>query len=147
MDKILLYSIKEVMVYYRNNTTDEDLYNITVALKDTIANHNCKTLFDLIKIKVPQVHMDSCMLNYFPLDTNKIHWKIEGFICKSLDILLKAIENGETDLIYDISDMLQGIPDIEYWKIAKNMRDYWKDYVRPVKRKWKLYGLDKYKPK
>lgn len=99
---MLLYSIKEVMVYCRSNTTDKDLYNITLALKDSIVNHNCKTFFDLIKIKVPHVHIDSCMLNYSPLDSNKVHWKIEGFICKSLGILLKAIESTETDLIYQI---------------------------------------------
>ncbi len=142
MDKILLYNIKEVMVYCRNNTTDKDLHNITAALKDSIINHNYKTLFDLIKIKAPHIHMESYILDSSPLDNNKVHWKIERFICKSLELLLKAIENREIDLIYDISDMLQGIPDIDCWETAKNMRDYWRDYVRPVKRKWKLYDLE-----
>lgn len=147
MDKVLLYCIKEIMVYYRNNTTDIDLYNMTLELKDSIINHNCKTLFNWIKIKVPHIYTDSYILDYSPLDSNKIHWKIEKFICQSLDILLKAIEKREMELIYDISDMLQGIPNIEYWEIAKNMRYYWRDYVKPVKRKWNLYELDRYKPK
>ncbi len=43
--------------------------------------------------------------------------------------------------------MLQGIPNIEYWEIEKNMRDYWRNYVKPVKKKWRLFELDKYKPK
>ena len=50
-------------------------------------------------------------------------------------------------MIYQISDMLQGIPDLEYWSKAKNMRNYWRYYVEPVKRKWKLKELEKYKPK
>lgn len=147
MDKMLLYSIKEIMVYYRTNTTDRDLYKITLELKDSIINNNFEALFNLIKHKMPHIHVDSYISDYSLLDSNKIYWKIERFICESLDILLKAIEKREIRLIYDISDMLQGIPDVEYWETEKNMRDYWRDYVRPVKRRWKLRKLDKYTPR
>lgn len=147
MDKMLLYSIKEIMIYYRVNTTDKDLYKITLELKDSIRSNSFEVLFDLIKHKIPHINVASYTSDYPMLDSNRIYWKIEGFICESLDILLKAIENREIELIYDISDMLQGIPDVEYWKTAKNMRDYWRDYVKPIKRKWKLCELDKYDPR
>lgn len=73
--------------------------------------------------------------------------KIEQFLCDCLGILQGAVEQGNTQLIYDLSDMLQGIPDLKYWKSSKNMRDYWKIYVKSVKKKWKLDMLDRYQPK
>lgn len=136
----LVKSIKGAMAHYRNNPEDKNLCLVACAIRNVITDNsrdNSKILVQLLEENIHSVYLGKldkdCL--YFPGDDFPEIWQ---FICSSIDIMVKAFENGETALVYDISDMLQGVPDFEYWKSGKNMRAYWKSYIRPVERKWKL---------
>lgn len=117
MNDQLLQSFKDAMIDIRSNTRDANLKKIVLSLQETI-------------------HTDN--------ESDKKYQEFKGFLGASLDILLNAAAQGQDALVYDLSDMLQGMPDLKYWHSSKNMNYYWKDYVEPVKKKWKLRELDLY---
>lgn len=117
MNDQLLHNFKDVMIDIRSNTRDAKLKQIVLSLQESI-------------------HTDN--------ESDKKYQEFEGFLSASLDILLNAATQGQDILVYDLSDMLQGMPDLKYWHSSKNMSSYWRDYVQPVKRKWKLRELDLY---
>ena len=84
---------------------DKDLTKIVLELKNSINSHNCEAFLGMIKNKMPQIDVDSFTSRGLIFTEDKKHSYIEQFICENLDILLKSIENGEIDLIYDISDI------------------------------------------
>ena len=143
MDSLLqefIISIKGAMVYYRNNPEDKNLCLVACSIKNVITDNsgdNSKILVQLLEENIPSVYLGKldkdCL--YFPGDGFPEIWQ---FICTSIDLMAEAYKHGETEVVYDISDMLQGIPDFRYWNSRKNMHSYWKHYIRPVKRKWKL---------
>ncbi len=117
MNDQLLHNFKDVMIDIRSNTRDENLKHIVLSLQESIHTEN---------------------------ESDKKYQEFEGVLSAALDILLNAAAQGQDALVYDLSDMLQGMPDLKYWHSSKNMSYYWKDYVKPVKRKWKLRELDLY---
>lgn len=118
MDNKLLNKMKDDMIYIRSNSKDKKVEETALALKESISR-------------------DVSTEN--PLEA-------EQFILYSLDLLLEAIQKEEFLMVYDISDMLQGMPNVEYWQLKKNMRYYWRDYVIPVEKRWQIEGFYKYKP-
>lgn len=144
MNDLLIENLKSIMVYFRNYTDDSDLPQMVMALKDAVRNNGNEIIVQRIKRNMPK--MEDWIREGLPsFDYHSA--EIEHFLSDCLDILEKAVKEGNTQLVYDLSDMLQGIPDLKYWKSSKNMRDYWKIYVKPVKKKWKLDMLDIYQPK
>lgn len=117
MNDQLLHNFKNVMIDIRSNTRDENLKKIVLSLQESIHSDN---------------------------ESDNKYQEFEEFLSASLDILLNAVAQRQDDLVYDLSDMLQGMPDLKYWHSSKNMSFYWKDYVEPVKKKWKLRELDLY---
>ena len=144
MNNLVIENFKSIMIYIRNYPEDSDLSQMFLALKDAIQNNDNDIIVQKIKRNMPEmanwVQEGSVSIEYhaFPM--------VEQFLCDCLDILLKAVEQKNARLIYDLSDMLQGMPDLEFWESSKNMRLYWKNYVRPVKKKWRLGRLDRYHP-
>lgn len=118
MDNRILNKMKDDMIYIRSNTRDKELANTVSAWKDSISYKG----------------------------SDEVYLDMEQFILFSLDLLLEAIKQEEFLRIYDISDMLQNIPNTEYWQLKNNMRAYWRDYVIPVAKRWKIDGFYKYKP-
>ncbi len=143
MDNLLqefIISIKGVMVHYRNNPEDKNLCLVACLIKNVITDNNennSKILVQVLEENIPLIYLGKLDkdYSYFPGDGFSEIWQ---FICTSIDIMTEAYKHGETAVVYDISDMLQGIPDFKYWNSKKNMHSYWKCYIRPVKRKWKL---------
>lgn len=149
MNKLLLESIKIVMVYYRNKPKDKGLKEVVLAVKTSITTgdniifletlkKNSPEAFGLLetlKKDLPEVLIS---LNEDVKYSGRKCQNIEHFICDSLDIMLTAYSHNKTGLVYDIADMLQGIPDLKYWKVTKNMHSYYKVYVKPVAKKYNL---------
>ena len=151
MNKLLLESIKIAMVYYRNKPEDKGLKEVILAAKTSIIigdniiflnalkknSREAFRLLETLKKNLPEVSKEISLnkdLNY----SGRKYQKIEYFICDSFNIMLTAYSSNKTGLVYDIADMLQGIPDLQYWKAAKNMRSYYKVYVKPVAKKYNL---------
>lgn len=151
MNKLLLESIKIAMVYYRNKPEDKGLKEVILAAKTSIIigdniiflnalkknSPEAFKLLETLKKNLPEVSKEISLnkdLNY----SGRKYQKIEYFICDSFNIRLTAYSSNKTGLVYDIADMLQGIPDLQYWKAAKNMRSYYKVYVKPVAKKYNL---------
>lgn len=155
MNKLLLESIKIVMVYYRNKPEDKGLKEVVLAAKTSITTgnniifletlkKNSKEAFGLLealKKDLPDVLKGIFLeisLNEDVKYSGRKCQKIEYFMCNSLDIMLTAYSHNKTGLVCDIADMLQGIPDLEYWKMAKSIYRYYKVYVKPVAKKYNL---------
>lgn len=136
MNRLLLKNIKSIMVYIRNYPDDSELPQMIVALKDALQNNDNDIIVQKIKRNMPKVTdwIQEGSSSSEQYDDSVV----EQFLCDCLNILLEAWEQENTRLVYDLSDMLQGIPDLEYWKSSKNMRDYWNVYVNPVKKEWDL---------
>ncbi len=145
MNNLLVENFKSIMVYIRNFPDDRDLSQMLFALKDAMQNSDN----DIIVLRIKR-NMTK-MINWIQEESVPVEYHdspmVKQFLCDCLEILLKAAEQKNVQLIYDLSDMLQGIPDLKFWESSKNMRDYWEIYVKPVKRKWKLNRLDRYQPK
>lgn len=141
MNNLLLRNLKAIMMYFRNNPEDSNLGKTIIGLKSCILSDNNDTLFVIINRNIPQIASELYMSKDRVSFDDKNHPEIEWFICDSLDIISDSLEKGESGLIYDLSDMLQEIPDLEFWKYRKNIRRFWKIYVKPVKRKWNLVKL------
>lgn len=128
------------MVYIRNYQDDSDLSQIFLALKDAIQKSDNDIIIKKIKRNMPE------MADWVQEGSGSIGYTdspmVEQFLCDCLDILLKAREQKNTQLIYELSDMLQAIPNPEYWESSKSMRNYWKNYIKPVKKKWRIDRLD-----
>lgn len=140
MNNLVIENFKSIMVYIRNYQDDSDLSQIFLALKDAIQKSDNDIIIKKIKRNMPE------MADWVQEGSGSIEYHdspmVEQFLCDCMDILSKALEQKNTQLIYELSDMLQGIPNLEFWGASKNMRDYWKNYVKPVKKKWRLDMLD-----
>ena len=139
MNNLLVENFKSIMVYIRNYPDDSDLSQILIALEDAIQNIDNDILVNGIKRKMPK------MTNWIQEGSDSVEYHgspmVEKFLCDCLEILSEAVEQKNIQLIYDLSDMLQGIPDLKFWESSKNICDYWEIYVKPVKKKWKLDEL------
>lgn len=144
MNNLVIENFKSIMVYIRNYPDDSDLSQIFLALKDAIQNSDNDIIVQRIKRNMPE------MANWVQEGLGSIKYHdslmVEQFLCDCLETLLEAVEQKNAQLIYDLSDMLQGMPDLEFWGSSKNMRLYWGNYVEPVKKKWRLERLDRYQP-
>ncbi|MCH5268342.1 MAG: hypothetical protein J1E62_08370 [Lachnospiraceae bacterium] len=141
MNNLLLHNLKEIMLYFRNHPEDAGLGRTITGLKSCILSDNNDTLFVIINQNIPKLAPYLFMSKDVVSFDDTEHPEIEWFICDSLDIMSDSVEKGESRLVYELSDMLQEIPDLEYWKYRKNIRQFWKVYVKPVKRKWNLVKL------
>lgn len=138
MNDALLNNIKECMIYFRNNTDADDLDKVIFYIKDAMYYH--ENLSQMLKKNTPQIVMKLALSE--EMNSSEIEYPvIEQFLFDCFEYLLEAIARKEMALVYDLSDMMQGIPDLEYWSVSKDMRSYWKVYVVPVKKKWKLVRL------
>lgn len=54
--------------------------------------------------------------------------------------LKDAIQNSDNDII--VQRIKRNMPNPEYWESPKSMRNYWGNYVKPVKKKWRIERLD-----
>ncbi len=142
MNNLLVENFKSIMVYIRNFPDDRDLSQMLFALKDAMQNSDN----DIIVLRIKR-NMKK-MIHWVQEESVPVEYHdspmVKQFLCDCLEILLKAEEQENVQLIYDLSDMLQGIPDLKFWESSKNMQDYWEIYVKPVKKKWKLNRLDRY---
>ena len=140
MNNLVIENFKSIMVYIRNYQDDNDLSQIFLVLKDAIQKSDNDIIIKKIKRNMPE------MADWVQEGSGSIEYPdspmVEQFLCDCLDILSEAVERGNTRLIYDLSDMLQGMPDLEFWESSRDMRDYWGNYVKPVKKKWRLERLD-----
>ena len=59
----------------------------------------------------------------------------KDFVLSSLHILCKELEEKRYDFAYDIVDMLHAFPHMIICNDKKQIRNYWKIYVRPVMKK------------
>ena len=140
MNNLVIENFKSIMVYIRNYPDDSDLSQIFLALKAAIQKSDNDIIIKKIKRNMPE------MADWVQEGSGSIEYHdspmIEHFLCDCLNILLEAVEQKNVPLIYELSDMLQGIPNLEFWGSSKDMRDYWEIYVNPVKERWRLDRLD-----
>lgn len=154
LSSCMIYNMKEIMIYVRNNVNNNDLYNIVSGLQKAISDGDNKILLEIKKQHLFgwDVSIEECSTEVV-FNESDYYSKYDKLLFKFVDVLVNATIQRNNLLVYDISDMLQAFPDLKYWKVSKKMRkvqksihSYWKYCVCPVISKWKLEELNVYKP-
>ena len=64
--------------------------------------------------------------------------QLKQYIIKTLELIKNNILVQNFEMAYDIVDMLQGLPVITEINRKKELKQYWKIYVMPFQKKWKV---------
>jgi len=70
--------------------------------------------------------------------------ELKIFIIRALELMKISIELQNDKMAYDIADMLHALPDIIIANRKNCLKEYWKIYVKPVQKKWKIFKEFKY---
>ncbi|MBQ7776706.1 MAG: hypothetical protein IJ379_12375 [Lachnospiraceae bacterium] len=63
---------------------------------------------------------------------------IEDMVTRLCEALQSALNDCNYEFAYDIADIIQAIPDREYWYDKSSMKSWQKIYIRPVEKKWRV---------
>ena len=122
----------------RTDIEDKENIALTTAVKNTLQG---KTDFDetemfLIKIAEKHgLHIEKNE-NFQPLPE-----ELMAFALKSVNSILTTLKTNTIEVAYDISDILQALPDLSYLSDKNNVKDFNKSYIIPLAEKWDNLNL------
>ena len=146
MNSLILEKLKRIMVLIRFDIYNKDNIKIVKALLLYFGQCNDIKKFDesIQKINVKIANQIQHKNDDFIIEKD-INYNIEKFIVNMLKLLCNMLANGMYNKAYDITDMLQGLPDYLYLIKKRNFKKYWKIYVEPYILKYNAYELENLK--
>lgn len=127
----------------------ENMHRLLVFIRSDIYNHKnivlTKILIDCIEKELTNRELIEMVINTFPQlkeqlvlqddEVYKMEQKAKDFVLKALYILTMELENGRYDSAYDTADMLHIFPHIIISNSRRQINNYWKIYVNPIREK------------
>ena len=130
----------------------ENMYRILVFIRADIYHSNNIKFVKVLLFSINEELTNSVMAErIFCISSELKHQLIlqDGDICimskeakdfalSSLHILCKELEEKRYDFAYDMADMLHAFPHVIICNDKKQIRNYWRTYVKPIMKKNKL---------
>ena len=71
--------------------------------------------------------------------------QLKEFIIRALEFMKEHLLHQNYETAYDIADMLHVLPEIVVDNKKKELKLYWKGYVKPFQKKWKCKVFNEWK--
>lgn len=145
MDTIMWENLHRIFVLLRYDIKNKNNWKVVDILikviKDDASNESmCKLIVNVIPNWYEQLKIKGGSNNELFDNRN-----LKLYIIKALELLKNKILSQEYEMAYDIADMLQGLPDLKILNKKRKFRQYWKLYIRPFQKKWKLNIFNQFK--
>lgn len=144
MDSNFLLNVQRIMVFMRFNISSPQNTELVDILTNCM-NSNCDNclLVDLISNRQGELREQLLLEEGEGYGTNN---NIKSFLLQMLEFISEGVDTQNYDMAYDIVDMLHVLPDVIIANDRKQLKQYWKIYVKPVlkrRKRERVYEIKK----
>lgn len=142
MNESMLINFQIVMVFMRLDIKNkENKYILGIVIRAFDGKLDNQEMYEALVIRKPDW---KTQLKYGETTCHLISEKIIGFVRMALCMMEEYLATNAYDAAYDIADLLHVLPDIVIRGNEKQLKRYWKVYVRPYEKKWKCDVFTRY---
>lgn len=134
----------------------ENVYRVLVFIRNDIYNNNnsglIKMLIDCIGDESLNSEMATVLINNSLMERNqlilqdgeayKVKKEAKEFVLRVLCMIHKELDEKKYDCAYDMVDMLHVFPQVIIANDKRQIRQYWKIYVKPIMKKRNIKRTD-----
>lgn len=138
-------NLQRIFVFIRFDIKDKNnSHVIDIVIKvidnDMTNDEMCKMIVCLMPKWKGQLILKECDMQEIMLNR-----QLKEFIIRALEFMKEHLLYQNYGTAYDIADMLHVLPEIVVDNKKKELKLYWKDYVKPFQKKWKCKVFNEWK--
>lgn len=142
VNESMLINFQIVMVFMRSDIkNEENKYILEILIQAFDGKLNNQEMCEALAIRRPDW---KTQLKYEENTDHLISEKMTGFVRMALGMMEAYLVTNAFDAAYDIADLLHVLPDVVIQENEKQLKRYWKVYVRPFEKKWKCNVFTRY---
>lgn len=138
-------NLQRIFVFIRFDIKDKKNSHVIDIVTKVIDNdmtndEMCKMIVCLMPKWKGQLILKECDMQEIMLNR-----QLKEFIIRALEFMKEHLLYQNYETAYDIADMLHVLPEIVVDNKKKELKLYWKDYVKPFQKKWKCKVFNEWK--
>lgn len=142
VNESMLINFQIVMVFMRSDIKNaENKYILEILIRAFDGKLNNQEMCEALAIRRPDW---KTQLKYGENTYRLISEKMTGFVRRALGMMEAYLVTNAYDAAYDIADLLHVLPDVVGQENEKQLKRYWKVYVRPFEKKWNCNVFTRY---
>jgi len=145
MDTDIWRNFKTILVFMRFDIKNDKNAQVAGIIIDVIKNNSTfAQMKKMVTNVMPEWNNQLIAKNSKEKSINNKKEEVLFFI-KAMELLKNSFMLHDYEMAYDLADMLHAFPDIVISGQKNSLKNYWRIYVRPVQKKWKLQELNAYR--